>query len=316
YCVPEQMVIDGNFPTVKSPNPENPEGFYIAIELAKKYGCDLICGSDPDADRVGLMVKTSSGDYVVLSGNQTGLLLEDYAIQVRKRLGILPENGYVNTTIVSSAMATKIAEANGLKCARTFTGFKFLGEKKDKLEKSGEGRVIFSYEESCGYMFGDYVRDKDAVTSICVAVEMAAWYATQGKTLYDALMELYAKYGWYGEKTLNLVMPGLDGMAKMAEIMKKLHAAPMTEVAGTKVTVQKDYKTGTETDTATGAVTEMELKDSNVVAYDLEDGTTFIIRPSGTEPKIKVYILTSGESKEDCDAKIAKYAAFANTIAE
>ncbi len=316
YCVPEQMVIDGNFPTVASPNPENPEGFYIAVELAKKHGCDLICGSDPDADRVGLMVKNSAGDYVVLSGNQTGLLLEDYAIQVRKRFGILPENAYCNTTIVSSAMASKIAEDNGVKCARTFTGFKFLGEKKDKLEKSGEGKVIFSYEESCGYMFGDYVRDKDAVTAIVIAVEMAAYYATQGKTLYDALMDLYEKYGYYGEKTLNLVMPGLDGMSKMAAIMSKLHAEPLTQVAGTRVAVAKDYKTGTATETATGKVSEMELKDSNVVSYDLEDGTTFIIRPSGTEPKIKVYILTSGKTQAEVDEKIKKYVDFAPTVKE
>ncbi|MCD7946570.1 MAG: phospho-sugar mutase [Clostridiales bacterium] len=316
YCVPEQMVIDGDFPTVASPNPENPEGFYLAVDLAKEHGCDLIVGSDPDADRVGVMVKTSAGDYVVLSGNQTGILLEDYAIQARKRAGILPENAYVNTTIVSSAMATKVAEANGVKCARTFTGFKFLGEKKDKLEKSGEGKVIYSYEESCGYMFGDYVRDKDAVTAITIVAEMAAYYATQGKTLYDAMMDCYAKYGFYGEKTLNLVMPGLDGMAKMAGIMQRLHAEPLTEVAGTPVVVAKDYLTGTATDLATGKVEEMELKDSNVVAYDLADGTTFVIRPSGTEPKIKVYILANGETQEECDAKVAKYNAFAPSIKE
>ena len=314
YCVPEQMVIDGNFPTVVSPNPENPEGFYLAVDLAKEHGCDLICGSDPDADRVGLMVRNSAGEYVVLTGNQTGILLEDYAIQARKRRGILPENAYCNTTIVSSAMATKVAEANGVKCARTFTGFKFLGEKKDKLEQSGEGKVIYSFEESCGYMFGDYVRDKDAVTAIVVAVEMAAYYATQGKTLYDALMECYEKYGYYSEKTMNLVMPGLDGMSKMAEIMADLHAHPMTRVADTAVLVQKDYQPGTATHTDTGEVEEMELKGSNVVAYDLADGTTFIIRPSGTEPKIKVYILANGRSKAEADAKIAKYAAFAEKI--
>ncbi len=316
YCVPEQMVVDGDFPTVASPNPENPEGFYLAVELAKQHGCDLICGSDPDADRVGLMVKNSDGDYVVLTGNQTGILLEDYAIQARKRAGTLPANAYCNTTIVSSAMATKVAEANGVKCARTFTGFKFLGEKKDKLEQSGEGQVIFSFEESCGYMFGDYVRDKDAVTAIVIAVEMAAYYATQGKTLYDALMDCYEKYGYYAEKTLNLVMPGLDGMAKMASIMSKLHAAPLTEVAGTKVVTAKDYQSGIATTIATGETEEMELKDSNVVEYNLEDGTTFIIRPSGTEPKIKVYILTSGTTKDECDAKVAKYADYAPAIKE
>ncbi|MBQ4381907.1 MAG: phospho-sugar mutase [Oscillospiraceae bacterium] len=316
YCVPEQMVIDGNFPTVKSPNPENPEGFYLAVDLAKKHGCDLICGSDPDADRVGLMVRNSQGEYVVLTGNQTGLLLEDYAIQVRKRRGCLPANAYCNTTIVSSPMATRIAEYNGVKCARTFTGFKFLGEKKDQLEASGEGRVIFSYEESCGYMFGDYVRDKDAVTAIVVAVEMAAYYATQGKTLYDALMDLYEKYGWYAEKTLNLVMPGLDGMKDMAKIMANLHANPLTAVAGTEVRTAKDYQTGVQTCMTCGHTEPMELKGSNVVEYNLADGTTFIIRPSGTEPKIKVYIMTSGSSKAECDAKVAKYAAWAPAISD
>jgi phosphoglucomutase len=314
YCVPEQMVIDGDFPTVASPNPENPEGFYLAVDLAKEHGCDLICGSDPDADRVGLMVKNAQGDYVVLTGNQTGILLEDYAIQARKRAGTMPEHPYVLTTIVSSAMATKVAEANGVSCARTFTGFKFLGEKKDQLEKSGQGQVIFSYEESCGYMFGDFVRDKDAVTSIVVAVEMAAYYAAQGKTLYDALQDCYEKYGYYREKTLNLVMPGLDGMKKMAEIMAKLRQNPLTQVADTAVTVQKDYQGGTATDVASGNVEKMELSGSNVVAYDLADGTTFIIRPSGTEPKIKVYILASGDSAEEADQKVAKYAAFADTI--
>jgi len=315
-CVPEQMVIDGDFPTVVSPNPENPEGFYLAVDLAKKHGCDLICGSDPDADRVGLMVRNSQGEYVVLTGNQTGLLLEDYAIQVRKRKGCLPANAYCNTTIVSSAMATRIAEYNGVKCARTFTGFKFLGEKKDKLEASGEGRVIFSYEESCGYMFGDYVRDTDAVTAIVMAVEMAAYYATQGKTLYDALMDLYEKYGWYAEKTLNLVMPGLDGMKDMAKIMANLHANPLTAVAGTEVRTAKDYQTGVQTCMTCGHTEPMELKGSNVVEYNLADGTTFIIRPSGTEPKIKVYILTSGSSKAECDAKVAKYAAWAPAISD
>ncbi len=314
YCVPEQMVIDGNFPTVASPNPENPEGFYLAVELAKKHGCDLICGSDPDADRVGLMVKNAQGDYVVLTGNQTGILLEDYAIQARKRAGTLPPNAYANTTIVSSAMATKVAEANGIKCARTFTGFKFLGEKKDQLEKSGQGQVIFSFEESCGYMFGDFVRDKDAVTAIVVAVEMAAYYAAQGKTLYDALMDCYEKYGYYSEKTMNLVMPGLDGMSRMAQIMERLHSSPLTQVADTKVTVQKDYQSGTSTCTLCGKVEQMELSGSNVVAYDLEDGSTFIIRPSGTEPKIKVYILTSGATKAEADEKVAKYAEFAETL--
>lgn len=313
-CVPEQMVIDGNFPTVKSPNPENPESFALAVALAKKNGCDLIVGSDPDADRVGVMVRNTSGSYEVLSGNQTGILLLDYLIGAKKRAGTLPDNAYANVTIVTSQMVDKICAVNGIQSARTFTGFKFLAEKKDALEKAGTGKVFFSFEESFGYMLGDYVRDKDAVTAIVLIVEMAAWYADQGKNLYDALQDCYAKYGYYGEATINLVMPGLDGMTRMAAIMKELHASPLTEIAGTPVILQKDYLSGIATVPGTGKVEPMELKDSDVVAYDLADGSTFLIRPSGTEPKIKLYILTNGRDQADCDAKIKKYAAFADTI--
>ena len=271
-CVPEQMVIDGDFPTVKSPNPENPEGFYLAVDLAKANNCDLIIGSDPDADRVGIMVRNAQGEYEVFTGNQTGVILLDYLIGARRRTGLMPEKPYALTTIVSTPMAGKVCEVNGLGFAKTFTGFKFLAEKKDKLEKSGEGNVIFSFEESYGYMLGDYVRDKDAVSAVASIVEMAAWYASQGKTLFNALQECYAKYGFYREKTMNLVMPGLDGMTKMAAIMKGLRDEPKTEIAGTPVLVVKDYQPGTATDLATGAVTEMELKDSNVMEYDLADG--------------------------------------------
>ena len=312
-CVPEQMVIDGDFPTVASPNPENAESFALAVELAKANSCDLIVGSDPDADRVGVMVRNAAGSYEVLSGNQTGVLLLDYLIGAKKRAGTLPDNAYANTTIVTTQMVDKICAVNGIHTARTFTGFKFLAEKKDALEQSGAGKVFFSFEESFGYMLGDYVRDKDAVTAIVLIVEMAAWYAEQGKTLYDALQDCYAKYGYYAESTINLVMPGLDGMTRMAAIMKRLHEAPLTEVAGTPVTLQKDYLTGQMT--VPGGMPEpMELRDSDVVAYDLADGSTFLIRPSGTEPKIKVYVLTHGADQAECQAKVAKYTAFADTI--
>lgn len=312
-CVPEQMVIDGNFPTVASPNPENAESFALAVELAKANSCDLIVGSDPDADRVGVMVRNATGSYEVLSGNQTGVLLLDYLIGAKKRAGTLPDNAYANTTIVTTQMVDKICAVNGIHTARTFTGFKFLAEKKDALEQSGAGKVFFSFEESFGYMLGDYVRDKDAVTAIVLIVEMAAWYANQGKTLYDALQDCYAKYGYYAEATTNLVMPGLDGMTRMAAIMKRLHDAPLTEVAGTPVTLQKDYLAGLMT-VPGGTPEPMELKDSDVVAYDLADGSTFLIRPSGTEPKIKVYVLTHGADQAECQAKIEKYTAFADTI--
>ena len=313
-CEPKQMVIDGNFPTVVSPNPENPEGFYLAVDLAKAEGADFILGSDPDADRVGLMVNTGNGEFKVLTGNQTGVLLLDYLINAKKRMGTMPKNPVALKTIVTTEMARKVAEVNGLKCYDTFTGFKFLAQKKDQLEESGEGKVIFSYEESYGYMLGDYVRDKDAVTAALAMTEMAAWYFDQGMTLYDALQALYKKYGYYGERTLNLVMPGLDGLKKMAALMDGLRREAPTEIAGVAVKEQKDYQDGSVVTVATGAKYAMELSGSNVLRYEMADGTSLIVRPSGTEPKVKVYILANGMSKEDCDEKVAKYSAWAESL--
>ncbi|MEG2137786.1 MAG: phospho-sugar mutase [Oscillospiraceae bacterium] len=314
FCVPEQMILDGNFPTVISPNPENPEGFTLAVALAKQEHADFILGSDPDADRVGIMVKNSAGEFVTISGNQTGVLLLDYLIGAKKRAGTLPKNAVALKTIVTTEMARKVAEVNGIRCFDTFTGFKFMAEKKNALESTGEGKVIFSYEESYGYMLGDYVRDKDAVTAALIITEMAAFYATQGKTLYDALCDLFAKYGYYGEKTLNLVMPGLDGLQKMKDLMANLRKNPLTEIAGVAVTLRKDYSDGTETEVATGKVTQMELTGSNVLKYKLADGTDLIVRPSGTEPKVKVYVLASGENKAQCDEKVAKYEVWSETL--
>ena len=313
-CVPEQMVIDGDFPTVVSPNPENPEGFALAVEIAKKEGADFILGSDPDADRVGIMVNTGNGEFKVISGNQTGVLMTDYLIGAWKRAGKLPENGVILKSLVTTEMARKVAEVNGLKCFDTFTGFKFLAQKKDQLEESGEGAVILSFEESYGYMLGSFVRDKDAVTAALILTEMAAWYADQGMTLYDALLALYDKYGFYGEKTLNLVMPGLDGLKKMAQLMADLRAQPPVEIAGVAVKEQKDYKDGSVVCVECGKKSAMELSGSNVLRYEMADGTSLIVRPSGTEPKVKVYILTSGDSREACDAKVAKYSAWAETL--
>ena len=313
-CVPQQMVIDGNFPTVVSPNPENPEGFALAVELAKKYGADFILGSDPDADRVGIMVSAGNGEYRVLTGNQTGVLLLDYLIGAKNRTGKMPEKPVALKTIVTTEMARKVAEVNGLQCYDTFTGFKFLAEKKDKLERAGEGKVIFAYEESYGYMLGDYVRDKDAVTAAVGLTEMAAWYAGQGMTLYDALLKLYEKYGYYGEKTLNLVMPGLDGLRKMADLMAGLRADPPKEIGGTAVAQWKDYQDGSVVDVVTGEKSAMELSGSNVLRYELADGTSVIVRPSGTEPKVKVYILAQGKDRADCNAKVERYAAWAESL--
>jgi len=308
------MVIDGNFPTVVSPNPENPEGFYLAVDIAKKEGADFILGSDPDADRVGIMVRTADGEFKVISGNQTGVLLLDYLIGAMKRAGKLPENPVALKTIVTTEMARKVAEVNGLRSFDTFTGFKFLAQKKDQLEESGEGSVIFSYEESYGYMLGSFVRDKDAVTASLLLTEMAAWYHAQGMTLYDALLSLYEKYGYYSERTLNLVMPGLDGLKKMAALMAALREQPPVEIAGVAVAEQKDYKNGSVVCVSCGKKTTMELSGSNVLRYEMADGTSVIVRPSGTEPKVKVYILANGKTKAECDEKVEKYSAWAESL--
>lgn len=316
YCVEQQMVLDGTFPTVASPNPENPEGFYLAIELADTVGADFILGTDPDSDRVGIMVRGADGKFIAVTGNQTGVLLLDYLIGAMRRAGKMPENPYFLKTIVTTEMARKVAESNDVTCCDTFTGFKFMAEKKNALEAAGEGHVIMSYEESYGYMLGDYVRDKDAVTASLLITEMAAWYAAKGMTLYDALQALYKKYGWYGEKTHNLVMPGLDGLEKMAALMRRLRTAPPANIAGVDVVVRKDYQDGTATDCAAGKVSRMELSGSNVLRFELADGTTILVRPSGTEPKIKVYILTKGVDAAERDANIEKYSAWVKTLTE
>ena len=313
-CEPQQMVIDGNFPTVVSPNPENPEGFYLAIDLAKKNDVDFILGTDPDSDRVGIMVRNRQGVFQPVTGNQTGVLLLDYLIGAMKRSGKLPEHPVALKTIVTTEMARKVAEENGVTCYDTFTGFKFMAEKKNALEAAGTGKVIFSYEESYGYMLGDYVRDKDAVTASMLLTEMAAWYAAQGMTLFDALEALYEKYGHYAEKTYNLVMPGLDGLAKMTALMKELRETPPQAIAGTAVSVRKDYADGSVMDCVSGRRSEMELRGSNVLRYELADGTTILVRPSGTEPKIKVYLLTKGASAAACAENLERYGVWAAAL--
>ena len=314
-CVAEQMVLDGTFPTVLSPNPENPEGFALAIKLAKKHKADLIIGTDPDCDRVGIMVRDDKGEFVTISGNQTGVLLLDYLIGAKNRAGTMPKKPVVLKTIVTTEMARRVAEENGLRCFDTFTGFKFMAEKKNKLESSGEDKVIFSYEESYGYMIGDFVRDKDGVTASMLIAEMAAWYAGQKMTLYDALQNLYKKYGQYSEKTLNLEMPGLDGIAKMRKLMEDLRKNPPTDIADSKIVSIRDYERGTQTDVINGTTTTMELRGSNVLRYNTADGTTVIVRPSGTEPKVKVYIMTSSETLAECEEKIEKYSKWAQAMA-
>ncbi len=313
-CEPQQMVIDGNFPTVKSPNPENPEGFYLAIDLAKANDVDFILGTDPDSDRVGIMVRDKDGEYKVMTGNQTGVVLLDYMLDAMKRTGKLPSNPVALKTIVTTEMARTVAESYAAACYDTFTGFKFIAEKKNALEGSGEGKVVFSYEESYGYMLGDYVRDKDAVTASLLLTEMAAYYYAKGMTVLDAYQALCEKHGFYGEKTHNLVMPGLDGLADMAKLMKSLREAPPAEISGVGVVQFKDYADGSVVDCVTGAKTTMELSGSNVLRFELADGTSIIVRPSGTEPKIKVYILTKGADAAERDANIKKYGEWVETL--
>ena len=313
YPVPEQMVIDGNFPTVVSPNPENPEGFYLAVDLARKVGSDLIIGTDPDSDRIGTMVRKGD-EYVTITGNQMGVLLLDYIIQARKAMGKLPANAGAVSSIVSTAMSRAVCEANGVHFEDTFTGFKFMAERIATWEAAKSYQYVFAFEESYGYMVGDYVRDKDAVTAAMLVAEMAAHYSMEGKTLLDAMNDLYEKYGWFAEKTVNLVMPGLDGMRKMKALMDDLRTNPPEEIAGETVIRLRDYLDGSINVKGLGKVDRTPFFGSNVLYFELADGSSFIVRPSGTEPKIKVYLLVRGKSGEDCAAKVAKYSEYTETI--
>ncbi len=313
YPVAEQMVIDGSFPTVESPNPENPEGFYLAVDLAKKVGSDLIIGTDPDSDRIGTMVR-SGDDYVTITGNQMGMLLLDYIIQARKSTGTMPENPGTVSSIVSTTMARTIAEANGVHFEDTFTGFKFMAERIASWEAAGSYHYIFAFEESYGYMMGDYVRDKDAVTAAMMVAEMAAHYQQKGMTLLDAVNALYEKYGWALEKTVNLVMPGLDGLQKMKALMERLRAEPPEEIGGVEVIRLRDYLDGSVAVKGLGKVDKTPFAGSNVLYFELADGSSFIVRPSGTEPKIKVYLLVRGRDSEDCRAKAERYREFTEAL--
>ena len=313
-CVPEQMVIDGDFPTVQSPNPENKEGFNIGIEIAKANGVDLIIGTDPDADRTGIVLKDKTGEYITLSGNQVGVLLIDYIITAKKLTGTMPEHPAVLKSLVTTEMARAAALANGVECFDTFTGFKFLAEKIKQFESTGSHEYIFAFEESYGYLAGDYARDKDAVTASMLIAEMAAYYRTKGMTLYDAMQTMYEKYGYYTEQTISITMPGVAGLERMKELMAELRATPLTEVGGDKVEYIRDYQTGVRTCVSCGKTEQMELSGQNVLYYELAGGTSFIIRPSGTEPKVKVYIMAKADSKAASDEKVAVLAAAAREI--
>ena len=314
YPVEQQMVIDGRFPTVESPNPENPEGFYLAVDLAKRVNSDLIIGTDPDSDRIGTMVRGADGEYSVITGNQLGCLLLDYVINARRATGTMPENPGAMASIVSTSMARTICEKNGVHFEDTFTGFKFMAELVNHWDAAGTYHYIFAFEESYGYMMGNYVRDKDAVTASMMVAEMAAHYHKLGMTLLDALKALYEKYGCYKEKTLNLVMPGVDGVEKMKNLMAQLRRNPPEEISGVEVVRMRDYSDGSIYVAGLGKVGTTPFSGSNVLYFELADGCTFIIRPSGTEPKIKIYLLVKGSDMAQCEERIEKYFNYANAL--
>ena len=315
FCVPKQMKPDGNFSTVASPNPENPEGFALAEELANEVGADILIGTDPDSDRIGVMIRGRDGAFHQISGNKMGVLLIDYIITSRKKSGTLPENAAVLKTIVTTDMARAAAEKNGAACFETFTGFKFMAERMKQFEQDGSYTPIFAYEESYGCLIGDFVRDKDAVTASAMMVEMAAYYHLQGRSLLDAIDELYEKYGFYDEKTINIVMPGVDGIERRHSLMRKLHEKIPDTFGGRRVTAYRDYLAGTERGCG-GEVRRLELHGSDVIVCVLDDGSRVAVRPSGTEPKIKIYILVCGSSKDDCMRKLEECEASAKLLAE
>lgn len=300
FTVKEQMVIDGDFPTVASPNPENKEGFAIAIEMAKEKGIDLMIGTDPDGDRCGVVVR-SGDDFVSLTGNQVGILLLDHLISVRREKGILAPNSAVVKSVVSSPMANKICEVNGIKMFETLTGFKYIGEKIKEFEASGDYTFLFGFEESCGYLTGTYARDKDAELAAMLIAEMACRYHTMGKTLYQALQDLYKKYGYYEETVYAHTVNGFDGPKKIADCMRRLRETP-PKALGLPVEAVRDYSTGIVT-AADGTMSSTGLPESNMLFFDLAEGCRAVFRPSGTEPKLKYYVMTRGETSEEAKAR-------------
>jgi len=305
--VPEQMVIDGNFPTVKSPNPEDKEGFALAIELAKRVNSDLIIGTDPDADRMGIIVRDDKGEYVSLTGNQVGVLLADYIITARKEKSRLPADAAIITSIVSTQMTKAVCKDNNVKFFEVLTGFKFVGEKIRELEQTGEATFIFAFEESYGYLAGTYARDKDAVVASMLISEAAAFYKCKGMTLYKALQSLFEKYGFFSEKTINIKMDGYDALERMKKLMEKLRSELPSEIGGVSVVASRDYLKGIRTLHSTGEKTPTGQSKSNVLFYEMADGSSIIVRPSGTEPKVKLYLLVRSESKKQAEELINNY---------
>lgn len=303
--VPEQELPDSEFTTVGYPNPENPAVFELAIKLAEKIDADIILGTDPDCDRVGAVVKTKDGSYTVLTGNMTGTLICNYICSQKAKLGTLPKNGALVSTIVSSEMTKAIAKKYNLAYFDVLTGFKYIGEKIKEFEQTGDYQYVFGFEESYGCLSGTYARDKDAVVASLLICEMAAYYKSKGMSLYDGLMELYDTYGVYKEIIHSITLKGIEGIENMKKIMDTLRKDAPSEIAGVKVTETRDYLEDKIVDVATGKVSPTNLPKSNVLYFTLADDTWFCVRPSGTEPKIKIYFGTKADTVENAEKKIA-----------
>ena len=302
--VPEQKDPDGNFPTCPYPNPEIFEALRLGLELAEKSGADLMLATDPDADRVGIAVRCKDGSYELLSGNEVGVLLLDYICKARIENGTMPKDPVMVKSIVSTPLADVVAAHYGVECRNVLTGFKWIGDQIARLEAAGQvERFIFGFEESYGYLAGSYVRDKDAVIGSMLICEMAAYYRSIGSSIKEELDRIYAEYGRYLNKVDSYEFPGLSGMDKMAGIMQKLRQEPPTEFAGYKVVTVSDYQARTRIELATGKTEAIDLPAANVLIYALEGGATVVVRPSGTEPKIKTYFTTLGKNVEEAQAQ-------------
>ncbi len=307
YVVPEQELPDGNFPTVSYPNPEAAEAFELGLKLAKEKNADLVLATDPDADRLGVYVKdTKSGEYIPLTGNMSGSLLCDYVLSQKQAKHEIPADGQVIKSIVSTNLVDAVAKHYGCELVEVLTGFKYIGQQILKEEQTGKGKYMFGMEESYGCLIGTYARDKDAISATAALCEAAAYYKDKGMTLWDAMIAMYEKYGYYKDTVKSIGLKGIEGLAKIQEIMEQFRKNPPREMAGWQVLSARDYKAGTITDTADGTVTPTGLPSSNVLYYDMNDGAWLCIRPSGTEPKIKFYYGVKGSSLADADAKSEK----------
>ncbi|EIW2177589.1 phospho-sugar mutase [Enterococcus faecalis] len=311
--VPEQAVADPDFTTVKSPNPEEHSAFEYAIRLGEKEGADLLIATDPDADRLGAAVRMPNGDYQVLTGNQLGSIMIHYILEAHQQAGTLPQNAAVLKSIVSSELATAIAEKYNTKMFNVLTGFKFIAEKIQQYEEDHSQTFMFGFEESYGYLVKPFVRDKDAIQALVLLAEVAAFYKKQGKTLYDGLQDIFEEFGYFEEKTISVTMSGIEGSGKIKALMAKCREQAPTEFAGIQVAQTEDFKELTRT-FADGQTEQLQTPPSDVLKYHLEDGSWIAIRPSGTEPKIKFYLATKATSSSESSEKIAAFEAVVNEL--